>query len=342
MKFIDEVTVTIGSGHGGPGCVSFRRESHVPRGGPDGGDGGKGGDVIVNASSRHHSLLEYTQKNSYRAENGHPGDTKQCTGADGEDLVLMVPPGTVISDIETGAVLADLGEESEVVLFEGGKGGKGNMFYRNSIQQTPGIAQKGLPGVVKKVKMELKLIADIGLIGFPNAGKSTLISVISNARPKIANYPFTTLTPQLGVVKYGDDQSLVVADIPGLIEGAHKGVGLGIQFLKHIQRTKAFVHLIDVSGFSGRDPLDDYKKINDELKFYDETYKDNKDYTPLQSREQIVVLNKIDAIDERALDTVIQQFEADDIKVHTISAATHQNIKPLITEMGKKVFGNDK
>lgn len=342
MKFIDEVTVTIGSGHGGPGNVSFRRESHVPRGGPDGGDGGKGGDVIVKASSRLHTLLEYTQKNSYRAENGQPGGTKQCTGADGEDLILMVPPGTVITDFETGETLADLGDNSEVVLFEGGKGGKGNMFYRNSIQQTPGIAQKGLPGTVKKVKMELKLIADIGLIGFPNAGKSTLISVISNARPKIANYPFTTLTPQLGVVKYGDDQSFVVADIPGLIEGAHKGVGLGIQFLKHIQRTKAFVHLVDVSGFSGRDPLDDYQKINDELKFYDETYKSNQDYTPLASREQIIVLNKIDAIDERAVDTIVQKFNENNLKVHTISAATHQNIKPLITEMGKKVFSNDK
>ncbi|MCH2533162.1 MAG: 50S ribosome-binding GTPase, partial [Bdellovibrionales bacterium] len=205
-----------------------------------------------------------------------------------------------------------------------------------------GIAQKGLPGTIKKVKMELKLIADIGLIGFPNAGKSTLISVISNARPKIANYPFTTLTPQLGVVKYGDDQSIVVADIPGLIEGAHKGVGLGIQFLKHIQRTKAFVHLIDVSGFSGRDPLDDYNKINDELKYYDETYKGVSDYVPLAHRQQLVVLNKIDAIDERALDTVKQQFEEQGVNVLTISAATHENIKPLITEMGKKVFGDDK
>lgn len=342
MKFIDEVMVTIGSGHGGPGCVSFRRESHVPRGGPDGGEGGKGGDVIVKTSTRLHSLLEYTQQSTYYAQNGQAGGTRQCTGADGENLILMVPPGTVISDIETGKTLADLGKDTEVVLFEGGKGGKGNTFYRNSIQQTPGIAQKGLPGEVKKVKMELKLIADIGLIGFPNAGKSTLISVISNARPKIADYPFTTLTPQLGVVKYGDGQSFVVADIPGLIEGAHKGVGLGIQFLKHIQRTKAFVHLIDVSGFSGREPLDDYQKINNELKFYDENYTGASDYTPLVARQQIVVLNKIDAIDERALDKVVNQFQEHGVQVETISAATHQNIKPLITEMGKKVFNDDK
>jgi GTP-binding protein len=252
MKFIDEVKITLASGRGGPGCISFRRESGMPRGGPDGGDGGKGGNVIIRTSKHINSLVDLRQNKRYAAQNGEMGYGRQKAGADGEDMVMIVPQGTVIRTLE-GEIIVDMTGINDYVILKGGRGGKGNEFFKTSINQAPDYAQPGEEGEEVEVKLELKLIADVGIIGFPNAGKSTLISRISAAKPKIADYPFTTLTPNLGVVKAGDYSSFVVADIPGLVKGAHEGVGLGIQFLKHVERTRIFIHLVDVSGVSGRD-----------------------------------------------------------------------------------------
>lgn len=341
MKFVDEVEIVIGSGSGGPGCVSFRRETHVPRGGPDGGDGGRGGDVIIETSDRLHSLLDIRQNKKYLAQNGQPGRGSMCSGLDGKDMVLQVPPGTLIRDIRTNEVLFDLKAGERITVLSGGLGGKGNHFYKTSINQAPSVAQKGLPGQVREVRLELKLIADVGIIGFPNAGKSTLISHISKAKPKIADYPFTTLNPNLGVVPFGDDQSIVVADIPGLIEGAHQGVGLGTKFLKHIERTKVFVHLIDGSDFSGRDPIDDFEKINFELKQYDLANSKKDDYLPLSERPQIVAINKTEIIEPRKMDELLLRLSEKGIKPIEISAATGLNLDKLILEMGRWVFKNE-
>ena len=337
MKFVDEVTIEVASGHGGPGCVSFRREQFVPRGGPDGGDGGRGGNVTFKTSTRLHSLLDLKIKTKYRAEDGEKGGTQKSSGADGNDLTLWVPPGTIIKST-SGEIIRDLGADEEFVFLTGGKGGKGNPFYKTSVNQAPSVAQKGLPGQAATIHLELKLLADIGIIGYPNAGKSTLISHISAARPKVADYPFTTLVPNLGVVRLNEDSNFIVADMPGLIKGAHKGVGLGTRFLKHIERTKCFVHVVDVSGMSGRNPMQDFSDINRELKMYDLAHKDEDDFVPLSERAQIVALNKVDVLDPAAIEKVKREFSRINYKVVEISAATGKNLKDLIYLMGEMVF----
>ncbi|MGE4130632.1 MAG: GTPase ObgE [Bdellovibrionales bacterium] len=338
MKFVDEVTIEVISGKGGEGAVSFRREAMVPRGGPDGGDGGRGGDVVVEADARLHSLLDLRFQKTYRAKDGEIGRGQNKSGKDAEDLVLKVPPGTLIRN-EDGEILHDLGGESRVVLLKGGLGGKGNTFYKSSVNQAPMVSQKGLPGQQMTVRLELKLLADVGIIGLPNAGKSTLISRMSSAKPKIADYPFTTLVPNLGVVRFGDDLSYVVADIPGLIEGASEGVGLGIQFLRHVERCRLLVHLIDVSPMLGKDPVEAYEEIRQELKKYDEIKASDSGYEPLSARPEWVVLNKIDSCEEMTLKEYENVFKKRGCQVMSISAATGKNIKPLIEELGRKVFG---
>ncbi len=338
MKFIDEAPLILSSGRGGPGAVTFRREKYVPRGGPDGGDGGKGGDVIFRVNTRKHSLLDFKFKKQYAAPNGQPGAAANCSGADGSDLILEVPPGTVIKDHE-GKTIIDLGEKGEMTFLLGGRGGKGNAFFANSVNQAPDYAQPGEEGKTVEILLELKLIADVGIVGYPNAGKSTLISRISEAKPKIADYPFTTLVPNLGVVRVAESASFVVADMPGLIPGAHKGVGLGTQFLKHIERTKVFIHLIDASEFSGRDPEQDFEDIVYELKMYDEGKKSDPEYRPLMGRSQIVVLNKIDLLDADRLNVLISKFKKRTPNVFTISAVTGKGIKELIEITGDMVIG---
>ncbi|MCB0364286.1 MAG: GTPase ObgE [Bdellovibrionaceae bacterium] len=340
MKFIDEVTLAVASGKGGPGCVSFRRESMVPRGGPDGGHGGKGGDVLVRVNPHLNSLLDLHNLKRLSAENGQPGMAEKMDGRAGKDLVIDVPAGTVVTD-ESGNVLVDMGEVQETVLLEGGLGGKGNTFYKTSVNQAPGIAQKGMPGEELVIHLELKLIADVGIIGFPNAGKSTIISVISAAKPKIADYPFTTLVPNLGVVRYGDADSFVAADIPGLIVGAHKGVGLGSQFLRHIERTRVFVHVVDASEMSQRDPVQDYKDINEELKLYDEMHQSKEGYWPLSDRPQVVVLNKMDVVPEEREHQLVEEFRRMGVTALPVSAATRKNIKELIFAAGSHVIKGD-
>ncbi|MFP5518418.1 MAG: GTPase ObgE [Bdellovibrionia bacterium] len=341
MKFIDEVSIVIASGHGGPGAVSFRREAMTPRGGPDGGDGGKGGDLIIRTSKHINSLVDLRPHKKYSAQNGFPGASANCSGHNGADLELIVPEGTVVRNID-GEILVDMTGVERFVLLKGGRGGKGNTFFKTSVNQAPEHAQPGEPGEELEVKLELKLIADVGIIGFPNAGKSTLISRISAAKPKIADYPFTTLVPNLGVVKVGDYASFVVADIPGLVKGAHQGVGLGIQFLKHIERTKLFIHLIDASGVSGREPLQDYEDINYELEKYDENNKEKEGFFPLTSRPQIVVLNKIDTLRADQLQMLIAQFKKKTGKEpFVISAVTGKNIKEFITHLGTLILDKD-
>lgn len=338
MKFIDEVTIKLASGRGGPGCVSFRRESMMPRGGPDGGDGGKGGDVILKSSRHLNSLVDFKPNRRYYAPNGQPGSGANCSGQNGEDLVLVVPEGTVVRSME-GEILVDMTGIKEHKLLKGGRGGKGNDFFKNSINQAPEHAQPGEPNEEVEVKLELKLIADVGIIGFPNAGKSTLISRISAAKPKIADYPFTTLTPNLGVVKVGEHQSFVVADIPGLVKGAHQGVGLGIQFLKHIERTKYFIHLIDASGVSGREAMDDYEDINNELKMYDESNQDKEGFFPLSTRPQVVVLNKIDTLSDDQVTRLKNQFKKkSNIEPYAISAVSGKNLREFLIDLGRLVL----
>lgn len=338
MKFIDEVKITIASGRGGPGCVSFRRESGMPRGGPDGGDGGKGGDVYLRTSRHINSLVDLRQNKRYAAQNGEMGFGRQKAGHDGEDLVMIVPEGTIIRNLE-GEIIVDMTGIDEHLLLKGGRGGKGNEFFKTSVNQAPEHAQPGEEGEEIEVKLELKLIADVGIIGFPNAGKSTLISRISAAKPKIADYPFTTLTPNLGVVKAGDYSSFVVADIPGLVKGAHEGVGLGIQFLKHVERTRVFIHLVDASGMSGRDPLQDYEDINFELKMYDENNQDKEGFFPLSTRPQFVVLNKIDTLSTDQLQKLINSFKkVTGTAPLAISAVTGKNINELVIELGRQIL----
>jgi GTPase len=337
MKFVDEVSITVKSGKGGQGCVGFRHESMQPRGGPDGGDGGRGGDVIFRVNPQLNSLLDYRFKTKFYAQDGTQGGGSNMSGPAGEDLILEIPPGTVIRDAETGNILLDLNAPGDTVFIKGGRGGKGNWFFRTSVNQAPEHAQPGEIGTAQDIKMELKLIADVGVIGYPNAGKSTLISVISAARPKIADYPFTTLSPNLGVVKINDGRTIVVADIPGLVPGAHKGVGLGTQFLRHIERTNLFVHLVDASGSAGRDPLQDYEDIMLELREYDRAKSQEEGFRPLSGRPQLVVLNKIDVLDREDRETLLERFRRAGIEALLISAATSQGTRELVFEMGKRV-----
>ncbi len=338
MRFIDEVRVTIASGRGGAGCVSFRREAMEPRGGPDGGDGGKGGDVILRTSKHLNSLVDFRNNKKYAARNGQPGMGSNCFGHQGEDLILNVPEGTLLRDTN-GQIIVDMTGKTEYVLLRGGRGGKGNHFFRTSVNQAPEHAQPGEDGQEIEVVLELKLIADVGIIGFPNAGKSTLISRISAAKPKIADYAFTTLNPNLGVVKFTDEKIFVVADIPGLVKGAHLGVGLGIQFLKHIERTRLFVHLVDASGTSGRSPLEDYDDINNELKMYDEKNKDKEGFFALSTRPQIVVLNKADTLSEDDMRILVSKFEKKlGHKPLVISAVSGKNIKELVIKIADHLY----
>jgi GTP-binding protein len=337
VKFIDEISILVASGSGGPGAVSFRREAMVPRGGPDGGDGGKGGDLVFEVDSRLRSLLDLRFQREYRAQSGEKGGTQNKAGKDGSDLVMKVPPGTIVKG-DDGQILYDLGENQRVVFLEGGLGGRGNPFYKSSVNQAPTVAQKGLAGKEQQIQLELKLLADVGLVGLPNAGKSTLISRISAAKPKIADYPFTTLVPNLGVVKFAEELSFVVADIPGLIEGASSGAGLGIQFLRHIERTRVFVHLIDIGEMSGKEPWDAYTEIRNELELYDKLKKDEDGFVPLATRPEIVVLNKIDTVDAQRVKQWLQKFRDKDFETMAISGVTGENIRELIQLLGKKVF----
>ncbi|MCC6276937.1 MAG: GTPase ObgE [Oligoflexia bacterium] len=333
MKFIDEAKIYVRSGHGGPGAVSFRREKFIPRGGPDGGDGGAGGSVIFRVNSQLGTLLDLRFKRKFLAGDGEPGDRQNMTGHNGENVEISVPAGTLIKSPD-GQVIADMsGDSAEFVFLKGGRGGKGNQFFKNSVNQAPKFAQPGEPGAEAEIVLELKLIADVGIIGFPNAGKSTLISKISAARPKIADYPFTTLAPNLGVVKYEDFRSFVVADIPGLIKGAHTGAGLGIKFLRHIERTRFFVHLVDASGFSGRDPVQDFEDICNELEQYDQTRAQDEGFFELSRRPQIVVLNKTEFLEESEKIKLKSAFSKKGHKVLFISALTGAGLKDLIREM---------
>lgn len=339
MKFIDEVRIVLESGRGGPGAVSFRREAFAPRGGPDGGDGGKGGDVIFRTTTHLNSLVDFRPGKKYAAQSGQPGAGANCSGQNGEDLILSVPVGTVIRSPE-GEIIADLTDGAEFKILKGGRGGKGNAFFKTSVNQAPEKAQPGEEAESLEVILELKLIADVGIIGFPNAGKSTLISRISAAKPKIADYPFTTLTPHLGVVKAREFASFVVADIPGLIRGAHEGAGLGIQFLKHIERTRLFIHLIDVSGMTSSDPYQDYLDLNFELKMYDEANAGKEGFFALSERPQFVVFNKIDTVDEERLKRLQAEFKKKtSITPYLISGVTGKNVKQLIEDVARVVLG---
>jgi GTP-binding protein len=324
VKFIDEAIITVQSGNGGRGCVSLRREKFIPRGGPDGGDGGKGGDIIFRTVSQKRTLYDFRYKKNFIAEKGGDGAGRLKTGKKGEDLIIEIPPGTVISDITTGSILKDMVEPDEsFVIARGGRGGQGNKKFATSTHRTPRFAQPGEEGQTLNLKIELKLIADVGIVGLPNAGKSTLISVISSAHPKIADYPFTTLTPMLGVVKTAGGEPFVVADIPGLIEGAHKGAGLGTTFLKHIERTLMLVHLIDASAINPDSPLSEYHTINRELALYSKS---------LVEKRTLVVLNKLDITGAKeAADIFIK--EAGNIEVLSISAATGKGINKLKQKM---------
>ncbi|HNY66314.1 MAG TPA: GTPase ObgE [Deltaproteobacteria bacterium] len=331
MDFIDESRIFVKAGDGGNGCCSFRREKYVPRGGPDGGDGGKGGDVIIQASPRIHTLLDQRYHPHYKSERGQHGKGKNCTGRSGSDLVISVPVGTVVKDASTGEIVADLTEPGQsVVLAKGGKGGRGNAQFATPTLQAPRYTEHGKPGEEKEFFLELKLLADVGLVGFPNAGKSTFISKVSSARPKIADYPFTTLAPNLGMVRWkGND--FVVADIPGIIEGAHEGVGLGLKFLRHIERTRIIVYLVDLSPFSGREPLEELRVLQRELEAYS---------PELVTRKQIVVLNKIDVpgASERAKDAVA--FVKDKrYPCFIASALTGEGIDPVLDEIIRNLDG---
>lgn len=341
MKFIDQTQISIASGKGGPGCSSFLKEKYNPRGGPDGGDGGKGGDIIFHVNPSLNSLVDFNFRRKYAAPNGQPGEGRNRTGKSGADLVLQVPLGTLI---KTGddKILEDLNiAHQDYRVLIGGRGGKGNTYFKNSVNQAPTHSQPGEPGQELDITLELKLMADVGLVGFPNAGKSTLISCLSHAKPKVADYPFTTLVPSLGVVRLEQAKSFVLADIPGIIKGAHKGKGLGTQFLKHIERTKCFIHLIDISPFSGRDPLQDYQDINYELKMHDELHGERSDFIPLSNRPQLVVLNKIDSIKPGEQEEIEHRFREKDVKFVSISAFAKHGLDQLKYRVFEMVEGKE-
>lgn len=322
--FIDKAKIFVKAGNGGNGAVAFRKEIYVPAGGPAGGDGGNGGSVIFEVDEGLRTLMDFKYKTKYSAQPGENGKGKKMHGKYAEDLVLRVPPGTIIRDEATNLVIADLKEAGDrAVVVKGGRGGKGNCHFTTSVRQAPNFALPGTEGEEKSVILELKMIADVGLLGFPNVGKSTFLSVVTKAKPKIANYHFTTLTPNLGVVqtKYGD--SFVLADIPGLIEGAAEGIGLGHDFLRHVERTKVLIHIVDVSGLEGRDPIEDFDKINNELKLYNEK---------LASRPQIAVANKMDLPDAKEnFEIFKEELESRGYKVFSMSAATREGIDDVIT-----------
>jgi GTP-binding protein len=330
MQFIDEVKVYIKAGSGGRGCVSFRREKYVPKGGPSGGDGGKGGHIIFKATRDLNTLLDIRYQQQYRAEKGQHGMGKDMHGKNGKNFVIPIPLGTLIKDAETGEILSDLiAEGQEFVAGKGGRGGLGNAHFKTATRQAPRFAQPGEPGEEKNLILELKLLADVGLIGLPNAGKSSLISVVSSAKPKVADYPFTTLIPALGVVKLRGINSFVIADIPGLIEGAHKGVGLGFQFLRHVERTSVLLHLVDISEMAEGDPVENFKKINKELKLYS---------PQLLKKPQAVIATKLDIKGNgKRLDRLASYCKDKKYDFFPVCAPTGEGIKRLVTYLGKKV-----
>ncbi len=329
MKFIDTAEIYIKAGNGGNGCVSFRREKYVPKGGPDGGDGGNGGSVIFRSSLRLSTLIDFKYVRHYHAKNGVYGKGRNMHGRNGDDCIIEVPAGTQIYDADTGELLADLTKpDQKLIAARGGKGGKGNARFVSSTHQVPLEFEMGTPGEQRRVKLELKLLADVGLIGFPNVGKSSLIKKISNAVPKVADYPFTTLTPVLGVVRYKNDKSFVVADIPGLIEGAYKGKGLGDQFLRHIERTRLFVHILDATRVNNL--WNDLEIINNELKSYS---------SRLVKNEQITVLNKIDIpVVRNKLMDYKKDFMTHNMIIYPISCVTGEGIDKLMDEIVKKLY----
>lgn len=330
MRFVDEVRIFVASGNGGKGCVSFRREKYVPKGGPDGGDGGDGGSVIFVADSNRNTLIDLSYKPHYRARRGEHGKGKDKHGKNATDLLVHVPPGCVISDEQSAEVLVDLDQPgSRWVAAVGGKGGRGNARFMTNANKAPRRADPGEPGQEKWLRVVLKILADVGLIGFPSVGKSTLIAAVSAARPKIAAYPFTTLTPNLGTVKADDEHSFVVADIPGIIEGASAGAGLGLRFLRHIERTRLLVHLLDLDPDSGRDPVEDYATINTELTDYQQE---------LASRPQIVVANKIDLPGAKERWEDLKEFiGSKDLAVFPISAKTGDGVADLLGEIDRRL-----
>ena len=320
--FVDTAKITVRSGNGGNGVVSFHREKYVANGGPDGGDGGRGGNIVVEVNDHMSTLMDFRYKRKYTAGNGADGAGKRCTGRDGEDLIIRVPRGTVIRDAETREIIQDMSQTDRFVLCRGGRGGWGNQHFATPTRQVPRFAKAGLPGQSRDVVLELKLLADVGLVGFPNVGKSTLLSVVSRAQPKIANYHFTTLFPNLGVVYVEEGVSFVMADIPGIIEGAAEGAGLGHDFLRHIDRCRLLIHVVDVSGSEGRDPVADFEAINEELK----------QYSPeLAGRKMIVAANKVDIMEDSALlDRLRAHVEGLGLELVEISAAAHQGTRELV------------
>lgn len=326
--FADRAKIYIKSGKGGDGHVSFRREKYVPNGGPDGGDGGHGGDVIFEVDEGLNTLTDFRHIRKYCAENGQEGGKKNCRGKDGQDIVIKVPEGTVIKEATSGKVITDMsGENRRYIILTGGKGGNGNQHYATSTMQAPKYAQPGQPAKELELMLELKVIADVGLVGFPNVGKSTFLSRVTNARPKIANYHFTTLNPNLGVVDLDGAKGFVIADIPGLIEGASEGVGLGHEFLRHIERTRVMIHIVDAAGSEGRDPIEDIYAINKELANYNEE---------IASRPQVIAANKIDMIfegDEDPVEKIRKEFEPKGIKVYPISAISGEGVRTLLYDV---------
>lgn len=334
--FADSAKIIIKSGNGGNGHVSFRREKYVPNGGPDGGDGGKGGDLIFVVDEGLNTLTDFRHKRKYAAQNGEEGGKRNCHGKNGEDMIVKVPAGTIIREAATDKVIADMsGDNTRQIILKGGKGGLGNQHYATSTMQAPKYAQPGQPGIELEVRLELKVIADVGLVGFPNVGKSTLLSRVTNARPKIANYHFTTLNPNLGVVDLDGTSGFVIADIPGLIEGASEGVGLGHAFLKHIERTKVMIHMVDAASVEGRDPVADIYAINKELEAYN---------PELIKKPQVIAANKIDAIydeEESALPALKVEFEPKGIQVYPISAVSGEGVKELLYHVNELLSGLD-
>ena len=326
--FVDKARITIKAGNGGNGAVSFHREKYVNAGGPDGGDGGKGGDVVFVVDDNMSTLVDFRYKRKFAAENGQNGGSNRCSGRSAEDLIIKVPRGTLLRDSETGRLLADISGDRPYVIAKGGRGGAGNQHFATATRQIPRFAKPGIPGESYDLTMELKLLADVGLVGFPNVGKSTLISVVSAAKPKIANYHFTTLSPVLGVVKLDEHKSFVMADIPGLIEGASEGVGLGHEFLRHVDRCRLIVHVVDVSGIEGRDPVEDFHAINRELRNFSEE---------LANRPQIVAANKCDMAAPEQIEAFRTFVENQGIPFFEISAATTQGTRELVEEVGKRL-----
>ena len=331
--FIDEAIIRVKAGDGGNGCMAFRREKFVPRGGPSGGDGGRGGDVVMESSERHNTLVHFRFNPEYKAERGRHGEGSNCTGRDGESVVLKVPVGTILYDKETGERIHDFAQPDErIIVAHGGRGGRGNQHFATSTHQAPREHEQGFPGEEKTLRLELKLLADVGLVGYPNVGKSTLVSRISAAKPKIADYPFTTLQPNLGVVTIGEmphEDSYVVADIPGLIEGAHLGTGLGTQFLRHIERTRVLAHVIDVSDSSGRpDPITDYNVIMDELTSFG---------ADLEKKPMILVASKMDVVNPEKIANLRKKAKKLRLELYEISAVTGKGISELKYALGKRV-----